>query len=85
VVKRRFGDSRAPVRIDGLHEVDLHRERADAGAEDVFFDVFAREPVAARRFETQKVHPELGEARFVRASERNLLHSENAERSRLAQ
>jgi hypothetical protein len=85
LVKRRLGDSRAPVRIDGLHEIDLDGERADAGAEDVFFHVLAREPVAALKLEPQEVDPELREARLVLASERNLLHSENAERSRLAQ
>jgi hypothetical protein len=41
--------------------------------------------MARRALEAEKVDPELCETRLVESSERDLLHPENAERSRLAQ
>src|SRR5262245_51398372 len=85
VIERRLGDARSSIGIERLHEVDFDRERARAGAEDVLVDIFARHAMTADAFETEEVDPELRETRLVRAPERNLLHSENTERSRLAQ
>jgi hypothetical protein len=59
VVERRLGDVRPCLRIDRLHEVDLHGERSQAGPERVFFDVFARNSMARRPFEAEEIHPEV--------------------------
>src|SRR5687767_5573517 len=85
MVERGFGDVRPCIRVDRLHEVDLHGERSRAGPKRVLFDVFARNSMTRRPFEAEELHPESREPVLVRAAERDLLHSEDSEGSRVAQ
>jgi hypothetical protein len=85
VVERWLGDVRPCIRVDRLHEVDLHGERSQAGSKRVFFDVLARNSMARRSFEAEEIHPEACEPLFVRSAERDLLHPEDAKRASLAQ
>ena len=85
VIERGLGHARALRRIDRLHQVDLDGERSGADAQDVFVDVLARRAVASDALEAQQVHPEPREVRLVARAECDLLHSEDAERTRLAQ
>ena len=73
------------MRINRLHQIDFDAERARADAEDVLVHVFAFGPIASRALETEEIHPEFREPCLVGAAERNLLHPENSERSRLGQ
>src|SRR5262245_45986543 len=73
VIERRLGDTWLCAGIDRLHQVDFDGEWAGPGSEDVLFDVFAGQSMAAGELEAEKVDPELRKPRLVRATERNLL------------
>src|SRR5262245_11208653 len=81
VVQRRLVDARLPLWIDRLHQVDLDREGAPAGARDVLVDVLGLAAEGPARGEAEEVDPEAPEAGLRGRADGDLLDAEDRKRS----
>jgi len=79
VVERRHVHFGCARRVERLHQVDLHGERASAKLEDVLIDILLFAHVRADLGHAQRTLPQRREPRLVEPTDGHLLQPEHAE------
>jgi len=82
VIQRRLMNARLSVGIERLHQIELYAQNADAELEDSLADVLGGALIVGSHGQAHELRPKFDERLLIQGSERNLLHSQNAERAR---
>ena len=81
MIERRRLNAGPPFRIDRRHQIDLDAGLAVTARENVLIDVLFGAPVRSHLGEAKEIAPQVRHCVLVGAAYRDLLHSEDSERS----